>query len=352
MMPHSLLEQPLDDLMSAAAHRRTAAWGRTITYSPKVFLPVTNLCRNRCGYCTFRRSPGEAGEWTMSPDEVVAVLDQGASAGCTEALLCLGDTPETGFPQYQQLLATWGHDSTVDYLYWIGQQALSRGLYPHTNAGILTRPQAKQLAEVNVSLGLMLETVSERLCGPGGPHRRAPDKRPSVRLQMHRDVGELGIPFTSGMLVGIGETWAERVDTLVAIRDLHATYGHIQEVIVQNFRAKPTIPMANAGEPDADVVARCVALARLILPDDVSVQAPPNLNPASLRRLVAAGINDLGGISPVTPDFINPGHPWPHVAQLGQDLHDLGFSLAPRLPVYPSHEDRVHPGLLSREISA
>lgn len=322
-------------LCATARARRDAAWGRRLTFSPKVFLPITNLCRNRCSYCSFRRSPGEPGEWTMHPDEVRGALDLAAAQGCTEALLCLGDTPETSFPEYHALLGTWGHRSTVDYLVAAAELALARGILPHTNAGILTRDEMCRLRPVNVSLGLMLETTAERLSRPGGPHARAPDKLPARRLAMIREAGELGIPFTTGILVGIGETEAERVDALVAIRDLHRRYGHIQEVIVQPFRCGPHMAWDGPREPGADDVARAIALARTLLDDEVSVQSPPNLEPASIRALLDAGINDLGGISPVTPDYINPSHPWPMLAGLAREATAGGFTLAPRLPVYP-----------------
>ncbi len=321
-------------LLERAAARRDAAWGRTLTWSPKVFLPVTNLCRNRCDYCEFRRKPGQAGEWTMRPDEVLDWLDRGREAGCVEALLCLGDTPESGFRGYRQQLVGWGYGSTVDYLVWVAERALERGLLPHTNAGVLRAADLERLRRVNVSLGLMLESVSERLCERGGPHYSAPDKRPAVRLQMHAEAGALRIPFTSGVLVGIGETRAERVETLLALRALHAEYGHLQEVIVQNFRAHEGTRMARAPEPDDAEIAWSVAVARLVLPDEVSVQAPPNLNPGGTALLVGAGINDFGGISPVTPDYINSDHPWPHVGDLEAACAALGFALKRRLPVY------------------
>ncbi len=326
-----------DSLCEAARFRRDDKWGDVLTYSPKVFLPVTNLCRNRCDYCSFRRSPGDPGEWTMSPEEIRAWLDQAREQGCVEALLCLGDTPETGFAEYRALLRSWGHERTVDYLRWAAEEALRAGLLPHTNAGILSREDMIALRPVNVSLGLMLENVSERLCRKGMPHHRAPDKRPQKRIRMTREAGELKIPFTSGLLIGIGETVEERVDTLVTIRRLHRQYGHIGEVIVQNFRAHPDTPMRLAAEPAPDALAATVALARLILDDDVSVQAPPNLNPASIATLIDAGINDFGGISPVSPDYINPQHPWPYLDRLRDSCDDKGFRLQPRLPVYPSH---------------
>lgn len=326
-------------LLEAAAAKRDRAWGRRVTFSPKVFLPLTNLCRSRCDYCSFRRSPGDPGEWTMHPDEVVTWLARASELSCCEALFCLGDKPDV-FPAYRRLLRGWEFDDTVDYLVWAGEAALKRGLLPHTNAGVLSADQMARLKPVNVSLGLMLENVSPRLCQRGMPHQRAPDKRPGRRLAMTRQAGALRIPFTSGLLVGIGETLGERVETLLAIRALHEEHGHIQEVIVQNFRAGPETPMAAEREPEADVVAEAVALARLILDDEVSVQAPPNLNPASIEQLLAAGINDLGGISPLSIDYVNPGHPWPHLARLGETCAGLGFDLEPRLPVYDRYRER------------
>lgn len=336
---YRLLELDTDALCAAARERRDRVWGTTLTYSPKVFLPITNLCRNRCDYCSFRRSPGDPGEWTMSPDEIRSWLHRAREQGCIEALFCLGDTPETGFREYRALLRSWGHESTVEYLRWASEEALAAGLLPHTNAGILSRDEMTMLRPVNVSLGLMLENVSERLCEKGMPHHRAPDKRPAKRVQMTREAGELQIPFTSGLLIGIGETAEERVDTVLMIRRLHREHGHIGEVIVQNFRSHPETPMGLASEPSSNELAATVAIARLLLDDDVSVQAPPNLNPASTGTLIQAGINDFGGISPVSPDYINPQHPWPYLERLRQACEAEGFRLAPRLPVYPSHSD-------------
>ncbi|XP_060085183.1 FO synthase-like [Ylistrum balloti] len=327
-------EKHLVELFTAAAKRRTAYWGKTLTFSPKVFLPVTNLCRNFCDYCSFRRSPGQVGEWTMTPSEITAALQQGQENNCIEALLCLGDTPETTFKSYAKLLHNWGFESTVDYLYWSAKEALAHNLLPHTNAGILKKDDMVKLREVNVSLGLMLENVSLRLCSKGMPHYRAKDKHPDRRLHMTQQAGELRIPFTSGLLIGIGETRQERIDTLLAIRDLHRAYGHIQEVIVQNFRAKETTPMSEYPEPNAQDIAWTVAVARLILEDEISVQAPPNLNPSTIQTLIAAGINDFGGISPVTPDYINHTHPWPMIDHLRNLCQEMGFSLKPRLPIY------------------
>ncbi len=338
-------------LLARAAARRDRAWGRTLTYSPKVFLPLTNVCRSRCDYCSFRRSPGDEGEWTMSPDEVVEWLERGREQGCVEALFCLGDNPDV-FPAYRERLAAWGFGDTVEYLVWACEQAIERGLLPHTNAGLLDGEAMLRLRAVNVSLGLMLESVSERLCERGMPHAKAPDKRPAKRVAMTREAGALRIPFTSGLLIGIGETPEERVDTLLAIRELHEEHGHIQEVIVQNFRAHGRSAMAGAPEPASWEMAQTIALARLILPDEVSVQAPPNLNTGDAPALIAAGVNDFGGISPVTPDYINPGHPWPHIDGLAAQCAELGFELAPRLPVYERYlaggDHWVECGLLAR----
>ena len=351
----ALAEIEIDDaepLMRAAASRRDRAWGCHITFSPKVFLPITNLCRNFCDYCSFRRSPGNAGEWTMSPDEIIEWLDRGRATGCIEALLCLGDTPESVFPSYAARLGAWGFDSTVDYLFWAAERALERGLLPHTNAGILTRDEMARLKPVNVSLGLMLESISDQLCTKGMPHHRAPDKRPARRIAMTREAGEMSIPFTSGLLVGIGETRVERVQTLLAIRDLHASFGHIQEVIVQPFHpkpdARPKIPMHDAPEPGDYEIAHAVAMARLILPDEISVQAPPNLTPAATALLIRAGLNDFGGVSPVTQDYINHLHPWPLVDDLTTACATEGFELHARLPIYDDYVDR--PGFLAPQL--
>jgi FO synthase len=340
----------LPELVALAAAKRDRHWGRQVTFSPKVFLPITNLCRNRCSYCSFRRSASDPGEWTMTPAEVESWLERGRERGATEALFCLGDKPESAFLSYRQSLEGFGHSSTVDYLKWAGAAALERGLLPHTNAGVLTREDMIELRPVNVSLGLMLENVSERLCEKGMPHHQAPDKRPVRRLKMLAEAGQLKIPFTTGILIGIGETPRERVASLLAIRDLHRKYGHIQEVIVQNFTARPLIPMASAAEARTDELVQSIALARLVLDAEVGVQAPPNLNGERISELLAAGINDVGGISPgVTPDYISPRHAWPELERLSAACARLGHSLAPRLPVYPRYleaPDFVEPALL------
>src|SRR5438309_5190904 len=259
--------------------------------------------------------------------------------------MCLGDKPELAFASYRELLAELGHRTTAEYVVQACEIALNGGLLPHTNAGLLTADEMTRLKDVNVSLGLMLENVSPRLRGRGEVHQWAPDKEPALRLRMLREAGELQIPFTTGLLLGIGETVAERVDTLLAIRDLHRAYGHVQEVIVQNFRAKPTIRRSDASEPTPDDIARTVAVARLLLDPEVSVQAPPNLSPADHALLLAAGLNDWGGISPLTPDYVNPEAPWPHVAALAAECRAAGYTLRERLAIYPAYIDR--PGYLA-----
>jgi FO synthase len=329
----------IEALVRAASAVRDRTYGARLTFSPKVFLPLTNLCRNRCDYCSFRKSPGDAGAWTMTQREVLDSLEAARATGCGEALFCLGDKPEKAFSAYRVTLAERGHASTVEYLAWGAEQALAAGLLPHTNAGVLTADEMARLRSCNVSLGLMLENISPRLCEKGMPHHRAPDKRPSVRVRMLEEAGELAIPFTTGILIGIGETRRERVESLLAIRALHARYGHIQEVIVQNFVPKPEIAMADVAEQADREMLHAIALARLILPAEVSLQAPPNLNAQRTAQLVAAGINDFGGISPVTPDYINPQQPWPHLLTLREACRALGFELEPRLAIYDRYCD-------------
>ena len=330
------------DLLAAAASVRDRVWGRTITYSPKVFLPVTNLCRDRCTYCTFRKDPGDPDAWTMSPGDVRAWSARGRALGCIEALMCLGDKPELAFPSHRETLRALGHATTVEYLRRACEIALESGLLPHTNAGVLSREEMVALRPVNVSMGLMLESVSERLRGRGGVHQWAPDKEPRLRLAMLEEAGRLRIPFTTGLLLGIGETLVERVETLAAIAAAHRRHGHVQEVIVQSFRAKPTIARSGGEEPDAHALARTIAIARLLLPPEVSVQAPPNLSaPDEHALLLAAGVNDWGGISPLTPDYVNPEAPWPHVAALTSTCRRAGYDLVPRLPIYDRYRERA-----------
>ena len=327
-------ERETDLLIEAAGALRDRFKGRTVTYSRKLFLPVTNLCRDRCGYCTFRKDPGDPDAWTMSPSEIDDALLRGNEHRCKEALMCLGDKPELAFPQYRDILAQFGHRTTAEYVAWACSMAIDRGYLPHTNAGILTYDEMKMLKPVNASLGLMLENVSPRLSERGMPHFSAPDKEPSVRLRMMREAGVLSIPFTTGILMGIGETREERVDSLIAIRQLHEAHGHIQEVIIQNFRAKPGTRMAECAEPAALEIARMVATTRLLLGGQMNIQVPPNLNPNDHQLMLRAGINDWGGISPVTQDYINPEAAWPHLDTLAETCRDAGFTLRERLAIY------------------
>jgi 7,8-didemethyl-8-hydroxy-5-deazariboflavin synthase CofG subunit len=325
----------LDSLMSAAAELRNRFTGTRITYSKKVFIPLTNLCRDYCGYCTFRKDPGQPGAQTMTPDEVLAVAEAGRRLGCKEALFSLGDRPEAIFPEMRETLARFGHRTTLSYLAEMCERVLNEtGLLPHANPGLMGRKDLETLRRFNPSMGLMLESTSERLMLPGMPHDNAPDKPPSLRLKTIEEAGRLKIPFTTGILIGIGETLDERVDSLFAIREQHRRYGHIQEVIVQNFRAKPDIPMHNHPEPGQSDHARTIAVARLVL-REMNVQAPPNLSDDDYPFLLRAGLNDWGGISPLTPDFINPEKPWPHIERLAERTAAEGFELSERLSVYP-----------------
>ena len=328
-------------LWAAAAVVRDRGHGPWVTYSPKVFIPLTNLCRDVCSYCTFAQDEDAPGAHTMSPDEVMAVCEEGSRLGCREALFCLGDRPEVRWPRYRAQLRRFGHDSTHSYLVAMCRRVLDEaGLFPHPNAGVLSERELSELREVAPSQGLMLESVAERLCGPGGPHEHAPDKRPETRLAMIRKAGRLGIPFTSGILIGIGETPSERIEALLALRHLHDEHGHIQEIIVQNFRAKPDTPMGGADEPGLiDLMSAC-AITRLVMGPAMNIQAPPNLS-ADYGPLLVAGINDWGGISPLTPDFINPEAPWPQLDQLGRLCANAGYRLRERLTIYPEyvHDD-------------
>jgi 7,8-didemethyl-8-hydroxy-5-deazariboflavin synthase CofG subunit len=340
-----------DSLLHAAADLRDRLKGSGITYSKKVFIPLTNLCRDYCGYCTFRKDPGDPGALTMTPDQVLSVAEAGARLGCKEALFSLGDRPEAIFPEMRDTLARLGHRTTLSYLAEMCERVLNEtGLLPHANPGLMGRRDLETLRQFNPSMGLMLESTSERLTRPGMPHDNAPDKPPSLRLKTIEEAGRLKIPFTTGILIGIGETLDERVDSLFAIRELHERYGHIQEVIIQNFRAKPEIPMRAHPEPSMTDHARTIAVARLVL-WDMNVQVPPNLSDDRYPFLLKAGLNDWGGISPLTPDFINPEKPWPHIDRLAERTAEGGFALAERLSVYPEYVHRdefIDERLLSR----
>jgi len=334
-----------------AAELRAATTGPKVTYSRKVFVPLTKLCRDACGYCTFAHPPVPGERAFMTIDEVLEIARLGSAAGCREALFTLGDKPERKWRTAREELATMGHESTIDYLTAACAAVLEHtDLLPHTNPGTLTCEEATALKEVSVSQGMMLETISERLLKRGMAHFGAPDKKPGPRLATLEHAGRASVPFTTGILIGIGETVDERVDALLAIRESHERHGHIQEVIVQNFRAKPTTLMAGVPEPTVDDMRLTIALARLILPPDVGLQAPPNLTPGQYGSYLDAGINDWGGVSPVTIDHVNPEAPWPQLDELRAVTEERGFMLMERLAIYPSYCDS--PGALGRWVSS
>jgi FO synthase len=336
----------LPSLLQAASAVRDRHHGRTVSFSKKIFIPLTRLCRDYCGYCTFRRDPGEEGGRFLTPDEVLAFAIAGQRAGCKEALFSLGDQPERLFPEAAAQLHELGFARTLDYLAAMTELVLDRtGLLPHANPGLMAREDLVRLKQSNASMGLMLESASRRLLRQGGPHWKAPDKAPALRLRTIEEAGRLRIAFTTGILIGIGETMEERVDSLLAIRSLHERYGHIQEVIIQNFRAKPGTRFAGMPEPSLDDLLRTLAMARLILGGEMNLQAPPNLSFEDFPRLLEAGLNDWGGISPVTQDFINPEAAWPAIGLLRKKTASSGFELRERLAIYPEfalQPDFVH----------
>lgn len=327
-----------EDLFAQSRAMRDGAGRNTLSYSRKVFAPLTQLCRNVCHYCTFAKAPRHLGAAYMSPEQVLDIARAGVAAGCKELLFTLGDKPEARYAAARDALTEMGFTSTIDYVAHVAERAIAEtGIIPHINAGILTPDDYRRLRKLSGSMGLMLESAAERLCQKGGPHYGSPDKSPSVRLASIAAAGEAQIPFTSGLLIGIGETRDERIDSLLALRELHDRYGHIQEVIVQNFRAKPDTLMADAPEPSEDELLWTVAAARLIMGADVGVQSPPNLNPGRTRALIDAGLSDWGGISPVTPDHVNPEAPWPEIEALAAECADAGFVLVERLTAYPKY---------------
>ena len=351
----NLHDAPLPALMAEAAALRDAAHGRVVSYSRKVFIPLTKLCRDVCHYCTFAETPRAGVPAFLSPEEVLAIARAGEAAGCTEALFTLGDKPELRYAAAREALAALGHATTIDYLVAMCALVLKEtSLLPHANPGVMTRDEIAALRNVTASQGIMLETTSERLCEPGQVHHGSPDKHPAVRLETLRLAGELRVPFTTGILIGIGETRAETLAAFEAIRDLHARYGHIQEVIIQNFRAKPKTRRADADEPGLEELLWTIAAARVVLGGAMNIQAPPNLSPGVYQRLVAAGLNDWGGVSPVTPDHVNPEAPWPHLEELAQRTAEAGKVLVQRLPVYPGFTDASWqaPAVLTRVMQA
>jgi 7,8-didemethyl-8-hydroxy-5-deazariboflavin synthase CofG subunit len=323
-------------LLVASAWVRQRAKGARVTFSKNVFVPLTRLCRDNCGYCTFKIEPGE-GELFVPPDEVVDIARRGSLLGCTELLFVTGDKPELKYELYRRALGGMGYRTTAEYACAMSEACFRVGIFPHSNLGVCTRDELAALRRTNPSMGLMLETVSTRLLRPGEAHHRSPDKVPALRLRTMRHAGELRIPWTTGILVGIGETWEERVSSLVAIRELDEEYGHIQEIIVQNFAPKPGIRMEKRYPPTVLDMLRTLVAARLMFPDKMNIQVPPNLTAREFPLYILAGANDLGGVSPITIDYVNPEAPWPQVERMKAVASGLGLSLRERLPVYPEY---------------
>ncbi len=327
----------LGQLLAAAAARRDAAHGQQMSYSRKVFIPLTQLCRDVCHYCTFAHAPRNGEKPYLSIEQMVAIAQAGKKAGCRESLFTLGDKPELRYRVAREELDRLGYPSTLSYVAEAAATVFREtGLLPHINPGLMSGEDIDALRKVSVSQGIMLESISDRLAEKGGAHHGSPDKIPAARLETMRLAGERSVPFTSGILIGIGETRQERIDSLLALRDLNDKYGHIQEIIVQNFRPKAGTRMANAASPDIEDHLWTIALARLIFEPEMNIQAPPNLSPGALGRLVAAGINDWGGVSPVTPDHVNPEAPWPHLRLLEAATKAAGKDLVERLAIYPA----------------
>ena len=342
--------EELDRLLAVAARLRDLGHGDVVTYSRKVFIPLTMLCRDHCHYCVFAKPPAKLEAPFLTPEEVVSIARAGAEAGCKEALFTLGDRPEDRYEIARAWLDHRGYDSTLDYVRAVAIRVIEEtGLLPHLNPGVMSYEEIARLKHVSASMGIMLETASPRLSAKGGPHHGSPDKVPAVRLRTIEDAGRLAVPFTTGMLVGIGETERERAEALFEIRDLHRRYRHVQEVIVQNFRAKPGTAMHSAREPGDEEFLAAVATARIVLGPRMHVQAPPNLSdPAQRLRLLDAGIDDWGGVSPITPDHVNPEKPWPSIDALQATTAARGKALRERLTVYPEFAARPAPFLAGK----
>lgn len=327
----------LNTLRQAACAVRDQHWGKIMTYSRKVFIPLTNMCRDECQYCTFVQRPESGNATIMTPEQVLTVIRQGQAMGCKEVLLSLGEKPELRYREAREALAEQGFSTMMEYVAEISALILREtSLLPHVNAGTMTADELANIKKVSASMGMMLETVSERLLQKGQAHYACPDKVPATRLATIKSAGEQKIPYTTGILIGIGETWQERVESLEAINNLHLKYGHIQEVIVQNFCAKSGTAMADHPEPDLEDMLRTLAVARLMLDPSISIQAPPNLQ-QRYKDYIGSGINDWGGISPLTKDFINPERAWPQIEQLAKATQDCGYQLQERLAVYPEY---------------
>ena len=329
--------ESLSSLMEQAKDIRDCSWGRNITYSRKVFIPLTNMCRDTCGYCTFVKHPDSPEANILSPDQVLKIVKNGERRGCKEALLSLGEKPELRYEKAKNKLKELGFKSMVEYLKEICLLILKESsLLPHINPGTMNNDEILLLKPVSASMGMMLETISKRLSKKNGPHYACPDKVPIQRIRTLERAGKNKVPFTTGLLIGIGETWDERIDALYLINEIHNRYGNIQEVIIQNFQPKSDIKMSNHSTLDLDEILKTISVARLILSNDISLQAPPNLHSEHLSYL-DAGINDWGGISPITIDFINPEMEWPEINDLADKMFDKGYKLRERLTVYPKY---------------
>ncbi|MGQ9720507.1 MAG: 7,8-didemethyl-8-hydroxy-5-deazariboflavin synthase CofG [Candidatus Jordarchaeum sp.] len=327
----------IDEICEAADRIRRRYYSNIVTFSSNVFIPLTNYCRNRCGYCGFRHKPGDPSGIIMRPDEVKNVLIKGKEARCTEALFTFGEKPEEKYFEVKKFLEELGYSSIIDYLYDLCLMALEIGLLPHSNPGILDKSEIRKLKQVNASIGLMLESSSKRLCEAGGPHEHSPGKLPEKRIKTVKAAGELKVPFTSGILVGIGETLEERIESIYVLKKLHEKYDHIQEIIIQNFNPKPNTPMEDFSPPTLNDIILTAAITRLVFKGKTNIQIPPNLNIGQERELLISGMNDWGGISPITVDEINPNHHWPSKIKLGKITREAGFSLRERLPIYPKY---------------
>ncbi|MEX2489161.1 MAG: 5-amino-6-(D-ribitylamino)uracil--L-tyrosine 4-hydroxyphenyl transferase CofH [Pseudomonadales bacterium] len=326
------------NLVSTAKSIRDAGHQNIVSYSRKVFIPLTHLCRDVCHYCTFAQVPRKLQAPYLSPEEVLKIAQDGAKAGCKEALFTLGDKPELRYKAAREGLKQLGQESTLSYLRDMAEMVFQEtGLFPHLNPGLMDAEDFQSLRKVSVSMGIMLESASERLLEKGMPHHGSPDKIPERRIETMRLAGRAKVPFTSGLLIGIGETRRERIESLLVLRDLHREYGHIQEIIIQNFRAKAETLMSNAPEPDLNELLWTIAMARIIFGPSMNIQAPPNLSPGVLEQIVDAGINDWGGVSPITPDFVNPEAPWPHLTNLANETANTGKLLIERLALYPDY---------------
>jgi len=340
-------EKDPSEIYKAAQFLRNKNKGRKVTYSRKVFFNLINLCRDTCSYCTYKSEPTQTKISMMSKHDIQNLVEIGRKYKCTEALFVTGERPEQKYQEARTWLKQNGFVSTAEYLAHASEIALTAGLFPHTNAGNLTKAEMNELKKTNVSLGLMLENSVERLSEKGMPHEFAPSKNPKARIKVLENAGELGIPMTTGLLIGIGESPFELIDSIYAIRDIHKKFGHIQELILQNFQPKPDTTMKNNQGPHERYFKTLVALTRIIMPK-MNIQIPPNLSPISYSGFLSVGINDWGGISPITPDYVNPEFPWPSIEAVGKNCANAGFELRARFPVYPEFLSYVNSNLKSK----